>query len=53
MCNINIFGKKKKKKENKKNKNKQTNALTYQFIVLKKTPKYINNDLSSANNFRF
>lgn len=37
MCNINIFGKKKRKTK----KQKQTNTLTYQFIVLKKKPKNI------------
>lgn len=46
-CNINTFGKKGKQKQ------KQTNTLTYQFIVLKKKSKYINYNLSSANNFRF
>lgn len=46
MCNINIFGKKKREKKQQK----QTNTLTYQFIVLKKkNPKYINNNLSSAS----
>lgn len=49
MCNINIFGKERKKKNNKNN---QTLNLSIHCIE-KKTPKYINNNLSSANNIRF